>query len=50
MGIPQLNIKDTETSAMVRELAALTGESRTEVVRKAVRKRLVGEKKKRERV
>lgn len=40
MGVPQLNIKDAETTAMVRELAALTGESQTEVVRKAVRLRL----------
>lgn len=40
MGTPQLNIKDAETTAMVRELAALTGESQTEVVRKAVKERL----------
>lgn len=40
MGTPQLNIKDAETTAMVRELAKLTGESQTEVVRKAVQERL----------
>lgn len=40
MGTPQLNIKDAETTAMVRELAALTGESQTEAVRKAVQERL----------
>lgn len=40
MGTPQLNIKDAETTAMVKELAALTGESQTEVVRKAVKERL----------
>jgi antitoxin VapB len=40
MGTPQLNIKDAETTAMVRELAELTGESQTEVVRKAVKERL----------
>lgn len=41
---PQLNIKDAETSALVRELAALTGESQTEAVRKAVRERLARKK------
>jgi len=40
MGAPQLNIKDAETTAMVRELAELTGETQTEVVRKAVAERL----------
>jgi antitoxin VapB len=40
MGTPQLNIKDAETTAMVKELAALTGESQTEAVRKAVKERL----------
>ncbi len=41
---PQLNIKDAETSALVRELAALTGESQTEAVRKAVKERLARRK------
>ena len=40
MGTPQLNIKDAETTRMVRELAELTGETQTEVVRKAVQERL----------
>ena len=40
MGAPQLNIKDVETTRMVRELAKLTGETQTEVVRKAVEERL----------
>jgi hypothetical protein len=40
MGTPQLNIKDAETTALVRELAELTGETRTEAVRKSVRERL----------
>jgi antitoxin VapB len=40
MSTPQLNIKDAETSALVKELAALTGESQTEAVRKAVKERL----------
>lgn len=40
MGAPQLNIKDAETTRMVRELAELTGETQTEVVRKAVQERL----------
>jgi antitoxin VapB len=44
MGAPQLNIKDAETSRMVRELAELTGETQTEVVRKAVEERLQREK------
>jgi len=44
MGTPQLNIKDAETTAMVRELAALTGESQTEAVRKAVKERLERQK------
>ena len=48
MGLAQLNIKDAETSAMVRELAQLTGESQTEVVRKAVRQRLEREKSQRQ--
>jgi hypothetical protein len=37
MGTPQLNIKDAETSKLVRELAEQTGESQTEVVRRAVK-------------
>jgi hypothetical protein len=40
MGTPQLNIKDAETTAMVRELTSLTGESQTEAVRQAVKERL----------
>ena len=40
MGGPQLNIKDAETTRMVRELAELTGETQTEVVRKAVEEKL----------
>lgn len=40
MGAPQLNIKDAETTKMVRELAELTGETQTEVVRKAVQESL----------
>jgi antitoxin VapB len=35
-----LNIKDPETHRLVRELAALTGETMTEAVRQAVRERL----------
>ena len=48
MGAPQLNIKDAETTRMVRELAELTGETQTEVVRKAVEERLRREKSERE--
>jgi hypothetical protein len=48
MGAPQLNIKDAETTRMVRELAELTGETQTEVVRKAVEDRLRREKSSRE--
>ena len=44
MGAPQLNIKDADTTRMVRELAELTGETQTEVVRKAVEERLGREK------
>lgn len=44
MGAPQLNIKDAETTRMVRELAELTGETQTEVVRKAVQERLQHER------
>jgi len=48
MGAPQLNIKDAETTRLVRELAELTGESQTEAVRKALRERLQREKAERE--
>ncbi len=44
MGTPQLNIKDAETARLVRELTALTGENKTEAVRKALRERLEREK------
>jgi antitoxin VapB len=44
MGAPQLNIKDAETTRMVRELAELTGETQTQVVRKAIEERLRREK------
>jgi hypothetical protein len=44
MGAPQLNIKDVETTRLVRELAKMTGETQTEVVRKALRERLQREK------
>jgi hypothetical protein len=44
MGAPQLNIKDAETTRLVRELAKMTGETQTEVVRKALRERLQREK------
>jgi antitoxin VapB len=40
MGTPQLNIKDAEATRLARELAELTGESQTEVIRKALRQRL----------
>jgi len=40
MGTPQLNIKDAEATRLARELADLTGESQTEVVRTALRQRL----------
>jgi|ERR1700683_203404 antitoxin VapB len=48
MGAPQLNIKDVETTRLVRELTDLTGETQTEAVRKAVRERLDREKAERE--
>ena len=35
-----LNIKDRETEALVAELAAMTGETKTGAVRKAARERL----------
>jgi antitoxin VapB len=44
MGTPQINITDAETSALVRELAEMTGESQTEAVRKAVKERLERER------
>ena len=44
MGTPQLNIKDAETTALVRELVGLTGETQTEAVRKAVKERLARER------
>jgi antitoxin VapB len=50
MGTPQLNIKDAETTRLVRELAELTGETQTEAVRKALRERLEREKAEREAV
>jgi antitoxin VapB len=49
MGPPQLNIKDAETSRLVRELAELTGETQTEAVKRAVRQRLEHEKDSRDR-
>jgi antitoxin VapB len=48
MDTPQLNIKDAEATRLVRELAALTGETQTEAVRKALRERLDREKAERE--
>ena len=48
MGAPQLNIKDAAITQMVRELAEMTGESQTEVVRKAVQQRLDHERNLRE--
>jgi hypothetical protein len=44
MSTPQLNIKDAEATRLVRELAKMTGETQTEVVRKALRERLEREK------
>lgn len=44
MRTPQLNIKDAEATRLARELAELTGESRTEAVRTALRERLQREK------
>ncbi|HEX3937316.1 MAG TPA: type II toxin-antitoxin system VapB family antitoxin [Xanthobacteraceae bacterium] len=43
-GTPQLNIKDAEATRLARELAALTGESQTEAVRRALAERLEREK------
>ena len=45
MGAPQLNIKDVETTRLVRELTDLTGETQTEAVRKAVRRKVRRKKK-----
>jgi antitoxin VapB len=39
-----LSIKDPETDRLIRDLAALTGESMTEAVRKAVTARLTRER------
>jgi antitoxin VapB len=39
-----LNIKDKETEALVAELAAMTGETKTAAVRQAARERLEREK------
>ena len=44
MGAPQLNIKDAETTRLVRELIELTGETQTEAVRNALRQRLERER------
>jgi hypothetical protein len=44
MGIRQLNIKDAETFALVRELSELTGRSQTEIVRRAVKELHMREK------
>ena len=40
MTLPQLNIKDAETTRLVRELVKMTGETQTEAVRQALRERL----------
>ena len=48
MGTPQLNIKDAETTRLVRELVELTGETQTEAVRNALRERLERERAERE--
>lgn len=39
-----LSIKDAETDRLVRQLAAVTGESMTDAVREAVRERLARER------
>ena len=44
----QLNIKDPETNALVAELAALTGRSKTDAVRLAVAAQLAREKARRD--
>jgi antitoxin VapB len=43
-----LNIKSAETDRLARELAALTGESITEAVRRALEKRLEQERRERD--
>jgi len=48
MGTPQLNIKDAETTRLVRELVELTGETQTEAVRNSLRERLKRERVERE--
>jgi len=48
MGTPQLNIKDAETTRLVRELVELTGEKQTEAVRNSLRERLKRERVERE--
>ena len=44
MGTPQINITDAEIADLVRELAAATGESEIEAIRKAVKERLERER------
>jgi hypothetical protein len=44
MTTPQLNIKDAETTQLVRELVKMTGETQTQAVRTALRERLEREK------
>jgi antitoxin VapB len=44
MTTPQLNIKDAETTQLVRELVQMTGETQTQAVRTALRERLEREK------
>lgn len=44
-----LNIKDPETDRLVRDLAALTGLTITDVIRVAVREKMVREARRRER-
>ncbi len=39
-----LSLKDKETDRLAREVAALTGETLTDTIRKALRERLVREK------
>lgn len=45
-----LSIKNSEAEALVHRLAALTGESFTDAVKKAVEERLLGLEQKRDRV
>jgi len=42
--MPSLNIKDSETNELVRELSSLTGESITQAVKKSVSERLERER------